>query len=324
MQDIADAAGVSKATVSLVLNGKSGKRVSETVRKKVEDTARGMGYRINDLARSLRTGRTNLISILMTDISDDFFGRMASHLQEEAMKHGYTAVISNTGESAVEFSAIVSVITAKKVDGTIAVPPQGSGAALETVLEHKTPIVQIDRHIEGLDAPYVETDNYDITCMALKELISCGRRKIVMISPDIDVNAISERERAFRDTLSAEGNYREDLVRKTGLDDRKEVKTILADLMDQDTEAIFFASKRTFTLAMENLPDCWRAKDITFLCFGEARSYKALLGDRLWYIEQPLEAMARKAFSLLLSKMKGEDTDMESVIRSSLSRQSIN
>ena len=77
MKDIAEAVGVSNATVSLVLGGKSGSRVSESVKNRVLQTAKEMGCHSNDLARSLRTGRTNLISVIVTDISNDFFGSPA-------------------------------------------------------------------------------------------------------------------------------------------------------------------------------------------------------------------------------------------------------
>ena len=75
MQDIADRLGVSRSTVSLVLSGKAGSRVSEDVKKKVFETARELNYHINEVARSLRTGSSRLISVIVTDISNEFFGR---------------------------------------------------------------------------------------------------------------------------------------------------------------------------------------------------------------------------------------------------------
>lgn len=145
MKDIAEAVGVSNATVSLVLGGKSGSRVSESVKNKVLQTAKEMGYHSNDLARSLRTGRTNLISVIVTDISNDFFGKMSFYIQEEAKKYGYLVITANTNESDSELESIIHVLISKKVDGVIVVPTQNCKEMLEDVIKSGTPVVQIDR-----------------------------------------------------------------------------------------------------------------------------------------------------------------------------------
>lgn len=324
MQDIADAVGVSKATVSLVLNGNAGKRVSEKVKQKVMDAAKEMGYQINDLARSLRTGRTNLISVLVTDISNDFFGRMSFCIQEEAKKHGYLVITANTNESDDELRSMVSVMAGKKVDGIIVVPTHDCRTALEGAIGRGIPVVQIDRYVEGIDAPYVGTDNYCSTCHAIEELIDAGKKDIAMVTLDLDVNAITERRKAFEDTLNSHGLLRPDLVKAIRFENLEQVKSALNELMCCNPDAIFFSSRRVFTMAMEisssDSVTTQNDADITLLCFDEAKSYKSILHDRLWYIEQPVEEMARMAFALLLSTMKGEPTQTRNEFVSALVR----
>lgn len=323
MQDIADAVGVSKATVSLVLNGNAGKRVSEKVKIKVQDTARAMGYQINDLARSLRTGRTNVISVLVTDISNDFFGRMSFYIQEEAKKHGYLVITANTNESDEELRSMVSVMAGKKVDGIIAVPTHDCKAALEGAIARGIPVVQIDRYIEGLDAPYVGTDNYKSTCHGITELLKEGRKNIAMVTLDLDVNAITERRAAFEDTLRSHGCYKQELVKAIDFDSLDRVKYAMDELLELAPDAVFFSSRRVFTLAMELLSAESVSKNpygFTILCFDEAKSYKSILHDKLWYIEQPVEIMAKKAFALLQDTMKREPTQTRNEFVSDLVR----
>ena len=123
IQDIADKLGVSKGTVSLVLSGKAeGSRISDEMSKKVKETAEEMNYQPNEIARSLSTGKTMTIGVIVTDISNEFFGNLTFHIQEQAKKYGYTVITTNTNESLDEFSNAVTTLLNKQVDGIIFVP----------------------------------------------------------------------------------------------------------------------------------------------------------------------------------------------------------
>lgn len=309
MKDIAEAVGVSNATVSLVLGGKSGSRVSESVKNRVLQTAKEMGYHSNDLARSLRTGRTNLISVIVTDISNDFFGKMSFYIQEEAKKYGYLVITANTNESDSELESIIHVLISKKVDRVIVVPTQNCKEMLEDVIKSGTPVVQIDRLIDTLKADYVGTDNYASSANAIKELITCGKKRIAMLTLKLDVNAITERVRGYEDALKNHNLYNPLLIRNVEFEEIHKVGEVMNDLLGQKPDAIFFSSRRVFTLAMDALSEHQHdGSSVTLLCFDEAKSYKALMSDSLWYVEQPIEDMAKKAFSLLMSKIQGTTT----------------
>ncbi|MBQ5401404.1 MAG: LacI family DNA-binding transcriptional regulator, partial [Bacteroidales bacterium] len=161
MQDIARRLNISRSTVSLVLSGKSDGRVSEAVKKKVLETAKEMDYHLNELARSLRVGSSKLISVIVTDISNEFFGLMTFHIQEEAKKAGYLVLTINSNESDEEFEQMSRILLSKQVDGIIAVPTPGGANALKMIQDQGVPLVTVDRLCEGVDADYVGVDNYD-------------------------------------------------------------------------------------------------------------------------------------------------------------------
>ena len=140
MQDIADRVHVSRSTVSLVLSGKAGSRVSEEVKKKVRQAAKDLNYHINDVARSLRTGASKLIAVIITDISNEFFGRLTHRIQEAAQKEGYLVLMINTNEDPVQFENMVRVLIGRKVDVIIAVPPPGGEETVPYVQEMGVPI----------------------------------------------------------------------------------------------------------------------------------------------------------------------------------------
>ena len=95
--------GVSKGTVSLVLSGKAKGQVSEKTADRVKKMAAEMHYYPNDIARSLSTGTTMTIGVIVTDISNEFFGNLTFHMQEQAKKYGYTVITTNTNERLDEF-----------------------------------------------------------------------------------------------------------------------------------------------------------------------------------------------------------------------------
>ena len=307
MQDIAVRLGVSKATVSLVLSGKAGSRVSDGMKEKVLKTAKEMGYHVNDLARSLRTGRSNVIGVLVTDISNEFFGKMSFHIQEEAKRYGYVVITANTNESDEELRSMVKTLVSKQVDGMIIVPTQGSRDDLKMMADGGVPLVQIDRRIDSLDADYVGTCNYESTYQAIEKVIESGKVRIGMVTLDLEVNAITERRAGFEDALRAHGMFDPDLVKAVDFDTLDKIEAALTELASEKPDALFFSSRRVFTKAMEVLAarKGLISEDATLICFDEARSYMNMTGHDLWYIEQPIEMMAKKAFSLLIDNIEG-------------------
>lgn len=306
MQDIADRLHVSRSTVSLVLSGKAGSKVSAAVQKDVIRTAQALNYHVNGLARSLRTGESQLISVIVTDISNEFFGRLTFRIQEEAKKAGYLVLTINSNESAREFDEMAGMLISKQVDGIIAVPPPGGEATLERIKARGVPLVTIDRLCEGLDANYVGVDNYQSSLDAVRGLIEDGCTSISMVGLDLDIPPLNDRRRAYEDALAA-----------AGLGESTDVRLIpFADLKEEDfarilngiaeAQAVFFTSRRAFTQVMAYAAGhlVSPSPDQHLLCFDDISSYSNMPCD-IRYIDQPVDGMARKAFELLIGQIKG-------------------
>jgi len=309
MQDIADRLHVSRSTVSLVLSGKAGSKVSEAVKKEVLKTAKELNYHVNGLARSLRTGESQLISVIVTDISNEFFGRLTFRIQEEAKKAGYLVLTINSNENAQEFDEMVGMLISKHVDGIIAVPPPGGEGSLRRIQTQGVPLVTIDRLCEGLDVDYVGVDNYKSSYDSVQGLIKDGCEKIVMLGLDLDIPPLNERRDAYMDAMTA-----------AGLKDNIDIRLLpFGDLEDSDfarilngvsaNKAAFFTSRRAFTqiMAYASTVKFVPAPDQHLLCFDDISSYFNMVND-IRYVDQPVDDMARKAFDLLISQIKGNDT----------------
>jgi LacI family transcriptional regulator len=312
MQDIANKLGVSKGTVSLVLSGKAReKRVSKKLCEKIIQTVKEMDYQPNEIARSLRTGITKTIGVVVTDISNEFFGRLTFHIQEQAKKYGYTVITTNTNERLDEFDDLITILLNKRVDGIIFVPVDNGQKTAVKISEKRIPMVQIDRYYPEIDANYIGVNNYKITSEATEALISRGCRRIAIICYDIWLSALIERRNACADTLKRNGLYNPDLVINIHYENQdEEIKQAIIDLSNkpQKVDAVFFCSRRVCITGIKymhqtgiKIPD-----DMQVLCFDKIESFE-IANIPINYIEQPIREMGEKAVDILMEHMNGSD-----------------
>jgi LacI family transcriptional regulator len=306
MQDIARKLNISRSTVSLVLSGKSEGRVSDAVREKVLQCAKDMNYHLNELARSLRVGSSKLISVIVTDISNEFFAQMTFHIQEAAKKAGYLVLTINSNESEEEFDQMARILISKHVDGIIAVPTPGGEDSLHLIMDQGVPLVTVDRLCEEVAVDYVGVDNYEAAKTAVRELIDEGFKNIIMMRLDLDIPPLNERERGYVDAMKEAGLGKNiDLHRiRFGEGMEEDLDKSLGTAIGSD--AVFFTSHRVFTEAMKNVAKVGGVpKGQCVLCFDDVSPYMTGTSD-IRYIEQPIADIAYKSFELLLAKMKGD------------------
>jgi len=157
LKDIAERVGVSNATVSLVLNGKEkGGRVGVEMSRKIRDVSKELNYKPNNLARSLRVGRSKAIGLVVADITNPFFTDLSFQIQEYAEKLDYTVIITNTNESVEKMNRMIDILKAYRVDGFLVIPPELGEFSLKKTDDNKVPLVLIDRHSLS-NQPILET-----------------------------------------------------------------------------------------------------------------------------------------------------------------------
>jgi LacI family transcriptional regulator len=197
--DVARDAGVSKATVSRVLN--DGVHVRQQTRESVLAAVHRLGFRPSHTAQSLATGRTLLIGVIVSDITIPFFTRVARAIQDRATHRGYLVLVGNSDERAASEDDLVRAFEARMVDGLIVAPAAGSHEALAEVSK-RVPLVLVDRLIDELAADAVLADNTGGAFEAVEHLLSLGHRKIAYVTDALDKTSTRERlagyEQAFR------------------------------------------------------------------------------------------------------------------------------
>ncbi|MCB0729553.1 MAG: LacI family DNA-binding transcriptional regulator, partial [Ignavibacteriae bacterium] len=176
ISDIAKRLGVSTALVSFVLNGKSKeKRISDEMSKKVVETAKKMSYKPNSLAKGLRTGKSNTIGLILADISNPYFAKLARFIEIEATKYNYRVIFSNSDEDNEKFATQLEVLIDEHVDGFILTPPIGSEKELISLQKREIPFVIIDRVFKNVKSHSVIIDNFQSGYHATKRLIKNNR-----------------------------------------------------------------------------------------------------------------------------------------------------
>ena len=180
--EVAERAGVSKSTAARALAGYGS--VSERTRLAVQAAAEELGYQVNALARSMITGRTMTIGVVIPDISNSFFGNALRGISTAAREAEYDVLLSNTeGDLGLERRAL-SVLAAKRVDGVIIAPVSTEDTGhLEALANKGIAVTLLDRPAPQVTAAsYVAVDHVGASSLAVDHLIDLGHREIGIIT----------------------------------------------------------------------------------------------------------------------------------------------
>lgn len=205
IDDVAERAGVHKATVSRALNERTRHQVSTETVKRVRRAARDLGYQPDAVARSLRTNSTKTIGILIPDLMNPIFPPLVRGIEHFLQPRGYSALIANTdGLGQVEAAAFES-LQQRRVDGfIIATGRLTDHDFLDAAFERGTKIVMANREA-GASYPVVAADNASGIALAIEHLVGLGHRRILHIGGPVDFSTTRTRAEAFIRVAAAEG-----------------------------------------------------------------------------------------------------------------------
>ncbi|MFI1252785.1 LacI family DNA-binding transcriptional regulator [Streptomyces netropsis] len=202
IKDVAERAGVSVATVSRVLNGRS--PVAET-RERVLAAVHELGYRPNVVARSLRTARTRTLGLVISDLRNPFFTELADAVEQEARRLGYSLIIGNAGESPQQQDDYIRTLLDRRIDGLM-VSSAGTGSEmLGEVVASDTPLVLLDRTVPGIAAPCVRAAGGAALTDLAAHLAALGRHRPAVIVAPAGTPIGDERLELFATALAAHG-----------------------------------------------------------------------------------------------------------------------
>ncbi len=204
LEDIASKMGVSKTLVSMVLNGYGDKNgIKKETQERVIAITRELDYKPNQMARSLRLGKSNTIGLIVADISNAFYAKMARNIEDECNKYGYNLIICSSDEKDAKEASLIRMLKEKQVDGLIISSTLVDNTEIHNLKHENFPFVLVDRFFPEInDTNYVIIDNYKSSYKAVKYLIESGHKNIAMlsISPS-HLTSVKDRNKGYFDAI---------------------------------------------------------------------------------------------------------------------------
>ena len=321
IRDVANEAGVSVATVSYVLNGT--RTVSADTAEMVRAAAKKLNYMPNYSARMLRTRKSNSVAFIMHRVNNDFFPDIIEAVESVLCKRGYSLLLglsqNNAQDEIREFQAMI----ARQVSGIILAPSQMDFDYRSLCPSEKFPLVFVDRAPMNQQVDNIRCDNYNVTCEAIRTLISRGHTRIAFVGTKYDqdryelrLSTWSDRICAYKDVLAESGLSDQEYILEEGMTTREDGYRVMQDILeDHKVTATFFCNSVMAQGALQCLQERKVAipKEMALISF-DAYHWSKLVSPALSAIEQPTAEMGRIAAETLLERIENRDMICRSIV----------
>jgi LacI family transcriptional regulator len=312
MHDVARLAEVSIATVSAVINGKSG--VSPKLTAQVKEAMRALDYHPDLVARSLKVGRTNVIGMVVPDVTNQFYTEAMRGVEDEARANGYLLILCNSNEDPDHEQHLLGMLFSQRVDGVL-LASSDSTVANDRLIRRRFPIVFIDRIPAGCSERAVTTDNISAAYAATQHLISLGHKRIAIIAGKLPLSTGSDRVEGYRKAMQeAHLPILEEYFQRGdfSLESGNQCGLQLMRLPNPPTAVFSCNNKMTLglmrSLASLAVPCPEQVSVVSFDDFEWAANFS----PRLTTIAQPTYEIGRQAMQMLLRIIRSPKNDPES------------
>ncbi|MGH4051278.1 MAG: LacI family DNA-binding transcriptional regulator [Clostridium sp.] len=311
MKDVAEMAGVSKATVSMVMNKKDAS-ISNVTRNNILKIAKEMSYIPNSIARSLSTKKSGTIGIILPDITNPFFSEMARAVEDEAERLEYNLMICNTDNDIHKEEKYIQLLISKLIDGIIFMSGGKSNESITLLKKNNVPFVLVDRYIDGYKDYYgVFSLNNQGVRNGVKYLYENGKRKIAFVKGSENLEISTQRLEGYIDEMTNYGLYDEKYIFEGDfnveggiLATQKIINTF------NNIDAIFYSNDM---MALGGMKILLRngykiPKDISVVGFDNIQM-SSVIEPELTTISQPIYIMGKKACNILIDVINGNIPD---------------
>jgi len=309
MKEIARMAGVSLGTVSNVLNGSA--RVREPLRKRVEEAVEALGYQPSALARGLRLDKSDIIGMVIPDITNPFFPAVVRGAEDIAFSHGYRLVLCNTDNDHMKELAHLKELRTFLPAGLIVIPSNFSDLTKQAESYQKagTAVVCVDRLPKRWQGDSVTVANERGADAVTRHLIQLGHRRIGIITGPLHLTNSEQRLRGFRRAMAeAELPIPPECIQESGFDvsGGRAKAMLLLRLLPRPT-AIFAANDMIAMGVLEAARGLGLQcpKDISIVGFDDLE-FASLLNPSLASVFQPGYQLGATAARLLMDRVQGD------------------
>lgn len=316
--DVARHAGVGQATAARVLGGYGSS--SAATRERVLAAAEELGYSTNAVARSMISGRTHTLGVIVADVENAYFARAVRGVSDVAAKAGLQVVLANSDENGDTEKAAVQMFVERRVDGLVVAPAAAGHDHLDKAVAAGIPVVLLDRVVGGAALDTVVVDNRGAAKAAVSRFTEEGHTRIAVVTsaspaesatglaPGADIWTTTERLAGYRQALRAAGiPAAAEVVRHTGYDRTLARSAVLELMAGPDRPTALFTTDNVATLgtldALLDL-DARIPDDVSVIGFDDAE-WATLVRPRLSVVSQPVQELGGLAADILVRRIEG-------------------
>jgi LacI family transcriptional regulator len=309
IHDIAKHLDVSIATVSLVLNGKAKeKRISDTLAERVLKYVEEVGYKPNQLAKSLRTGKTHVIGLMVEDIANPFFATVAALIEKKALARGYRIIYCSTNNETTKARDLLAMFQERHVDGYILALPNGVEAEVSALVRRGKALVLFDRLLPGVLTNAVVVDSASGMYEATQHLLGQGFRRIALVMAHSEQTQMAARQQGYAQALRE--RQLPELVHEVALpQEREQIVNELQEFFEAQPacDAVLFATNYLGVYGLEALTRLGKRipEQLGVISFDDNDLFR-LYSPPITVVAQPIEAMAEDIIRTLLNALESQ------------------
>lgn len=308
---IAEQMNTSVTTVSFILNGLAKEKgISEWLTDKVLRHVEKVGYTRNPMARSLRSGKSNSIALMVEDIADPFHSRIAKLLEENAGRFGYQLLYSSTRNDPVLTNERLRDYRQRNVDAYIISPPEGAENELRSIMDIGKPVLLFDCSSLALATDSVSINNHNCITEAVEHFVGSGFKHIALITLTSLQQQIQERLDGYEAAIKTFGfpHYVKEI--ELDLDSGKMMNQIESFLLRKtELDAVIFTTNQLSTLGLKVIDKLGISipKDLGVIVFQDTENFD-FHKPSLTTIAHPIKETADILTRILFSKLHRNDT----------------
>ncbi|MDE5423735.1 LacI family transcriptional regulator [Ancylomarina sp. DW003] len=318
IKDIAQDLGLSKTTVSFVLNNKGDeKNISKKTQIKILDYVKKVDYHPNQIAKSLKQGQTNTIGYLVPDISNPFFAKIGRLLEDYFWEKGYHLLIGSTDENKDKETQVLNMFVNRQVDALIVASCFIQSDTIKSLLSRDFPLVFFDREDPDIIANYILVENKISMKGAVERAIELKSKKLGLITLTPDVYSLKNRIEGYKMALENKNiPFDDQLIRIVDNNDlKKGTEKELKTLIESGVDTIVFTNNQIAVIAIWLMNTYYKDKvnNIKFVSFDNVDLFDYSL-PKVISVAQPIDKIAKYSTEIIeniLSSKKSENKRIE-------------
>lgn len=302
--DIARVAGVSIATVSLVLSGKG--RASAATRERIFAAVRELGYERSAIASALAGKNTHTIGLLVPDVDNPFFSEVVRGAEDAAFARGYSVLIGNTDHDRDKESAYLRTMRVKAMDGVIVATGTADPAVLSEMAQDGVRVALLSRQIPGVLGPYVGVDNRAGGYEAAAHLLALGHRSIGVVVEPLSIQSARDRLDGFLGRMAQTSDVEVRVAREEGFGIRTGELAARTLLQEFPASAIFAGNDQLAIGVLQAARSLGLRvpEDLSVIGFDDS-AWARIAVPALTTIAQPMRELGQTAADLVIDQIEG-------------------